>query len=134
MIGNFDYVINQKNTVAFRFFWAHDPAAITESCAGSGSGANATGTITPCLLGAPGLTNFPAMYDTLRLTTLVTNNFVNEARLSIQTIQAHPVQLIPFTNAQVGIANIIPAEPSLDTIIIKTPKIAVWRWQQPGEL
>ena len=123
VIGNFDYVINQKNTLAFRFFWSHDPASITESCAGSGSGANATGTITPCLLGAPGLTNFPAMYDTLRLTTLVTNNFVNEARLSIQTIQAHPVQQIPFTNAQVGIANIIPAEPSLDTIIIKNPNV-----------
>jgi len=123
VIGNFDYQINQKNTLAFRFFWSHDPASITESCAGSGSGANATGTITPCLLGAPGLTNFPAMYDTLRLTTLVTNNFVNEARLSIQTIQAHPVQQIPFTNAQVGIANIIPAEPSLDTIIIKNPNV-----------
>jgi hypothetical protein len=123
VIGNFDYVINQKNTLAFRFFWAHDPASITESCAGSGGSANAAGTITPCLLGAPGLTNFPAMYDTLRLTTLVTNNLVNEARLSIQTIQAHPVQQIPFTNAQVGIANIIAAEPSLDTIIINNPKM-----------
>jgi Carboxypeptidase regulatory-like domain len=123
VIGNFDYVINQKNTLGFRFFWAHDPAAITMSCAGSGGGANSTGTITACLPGAPGLTNFPAMYDTLRLTTLVTNNFVNEARLSLQTIQAHPVQQIPFTNAQVGIANIIPAEPSLDTIIINNPKI-----------
>jgi hypothetical protein len=123
VIGNFDYQINQKNTLGFRFFWAHDPAAITMSCAGSGGSANAAGTITPCLAGAPGLTNFPAMYDTLRLTTLVTNNFVNEARLSIQTIQAHPVQQIPFTNAQVGIANIIAAEPSLDTIIINNPKV-----------
>jgi hypothetical protein len=123
VIGNFDYQINQKNTLGFRFFWAHDPAAITMSCAGSGGGANSTGTITACLPGAPGLTNFPAMYDTLRLTTLVTNNFVNEARLSIQTIQAHPVQQIPFTNAQVGIANIIPAEPSLDQIVINNPKM-----------
>jgi hypothetical protein len=123
IIGNFDYTINQKNTLSFRFFWSHDPAAITMSCAGSGGGANSTGTITACLPGAPGLTNFPAMYDTLRLTTLVTNNVVNEARLSVQTIGAQPVQLIPFTNAQVGIANIIPAEPSLDTIIINNPKM-----------
>jgi hypothetical protein len=122
VIGNFDYTVTPKNTLSLRFFWSEDPARITMSCAGSGGGANATGSITGCLPGAPGLTNFPAMYDTLRLTTLVTNNLVNEARLSIQTIGAQPVQLIPFKNADVGIANIIPGEPDLDTIIIANGK------------
>ncbi len=123
VIGNFDYVMTSKNTLSFRYFWSDDPAAITMSCAGSGGGANAAGTITACLPGAPGLTDFPAMYDTLRLTSLLTNNVVNEARFSLQTVKATPTQLIPFTNAQVGIANIIPGEPALDTINITNPKV-----------
>jgi hypothetical protein len=123
ILGNVDYVINSKNTLSLRYFYSRDPASITIGCAGSGGAATSTGTITPCLPGAPGTTNFPASYTTLKLTSLVTNNFVNEARLSVQTVKILPTQGIPFTDQQVGITPIVPSINALAQITFTTPKI-----------
>ena len=66
---NFDYLINTKNTLAGRWFFTNDPQ------------------IAPLggqLPGAPSYLGFDNVNSVLKLTTIVTNSIVNEARVSYQ--------------------------------------------------
>ncbi len=72
--GNVDYVLNSRNTISGRFFYSsvHTIGPI---------GIGATGSaITQGLPGAPGSFTFPTEYTTGKLTTIVSNNVVNEAK------------------------------------------------------
>jgi hypothetical protein len=92
---NFDYLINSKHTLAGRWFYTNDPQ------------------IAPLggqLPGAPGLLGFDNVNSVLKLTTLVSNSIVNEARVSMQRNLSQTVpQAVPgVTNAQLGITPNVP--------------------------
>jgi hypothetical protein len=108
VLGNFDYVINNKNTLSTRYFFGIYPTTYPFSCAAGGG----------CLPTSGAHTDYENQDMVFKLTSILTNNLVNEARISIQRndVSGAPVQ--PFTDAQVGIAAISPSiAPNLDTII-----------------
>jgi len=107
-IGNADYVIDGKNTMAARWFYADDPTVLSFSCAAGGS----------CVPGT-GLTNHYGNRDlVLRLTSVVTNSLVNEARFSVQRSLTDQTPTVPFTDTQVGILPVIPQENILNQIVV----------------
>ncbi|HWH57223.1 MAG TPA: hypothetical protein VN682_06310, partial [Terriglobales bacterium] len=71
-VANGDYVFNSKNTLSTKYFYTHNPYT---TFLGQGGG-NLPGTPEGVLFG-----NHAAV---AKLTTLVTSNFVNEARISFQ--------------------------------------------------
>ncbi len=71
-VANGDYVFNSKNTLSTKYFYTHNPYT---TFLGQGGG-NLPGTPEGVLFG-----NHAAV---AKLTTLVTSNFVNEARVSFQ--------------------------------------------------
>ena len=72
-LGNADYIINSKNTLSQKFFTSTDPQVQPFTCLGAG-----------CAPGAPTAVTYTSTSETIKLTTLVTNNFVNEAFFSFQ--------------------------------------------------
>jgi hypothetical protein len=111
-LGNVDYVINSKNTFAGRWSYSRD---VTNAPMGCGATGNA---ITKCLPGGPGLVAFTTQYMVGKLTTTVTNNVVNEARLSLQRVLTGLQNQIPFTDTQVGMAPIVPSFNVFNTMTI----------------
>jgi hypothetical protein len=71
-VANGDYIFNSKNTLSTKYFYTHNPYT---TYLGQGGG-NLPGTPEGILFG-----NQAAV---AKLTTIVTNNFVNEARVSFQ--------------------------------------------------
>jgi hypothetical protein len=69
LVANFDYVINSKHTLAGRYFYTNNPQTLT---------------LGGELPGAPSLLGFSNHDAVLKLTSLVTNTIVNEARISYQ--------------------------------------------------
>jgi hypothetical protein len=107
-IGNIDYVIDSKNTLSGRWFYADDPYVLNFSCAAGGS----------CLPGT-GLDNHYGNRDyVLRLTSVLTNNLVNEARFSLQRSLTNQNPTVPFTDSQVGILPVVPTENLLNQIVV----------------
>ena len=98
-MGNFDYVINGKNTLSGRYQYERDPLEAPFPV----QNALQQGNFVP---GNPIETikwNHSAI---LRLTTVVSNNVVNEAHVAYQR---YPIQnniLTPFTNSQVGVTDL----------------------------
>jgi len=95
-IANVDYVINSKNTLAMRYLFSEDPQ------------------VTPFGSGVPG-TPVASYYantnSVLKLTTLITNTFVNEAHATVQRNIANGTDSVPqYTAQSVGITPIIPQE------------------------
>jgi hypothetical protein len=121
-VGNLDYVINGKNTLSGRWFISMIPQSVTFGCGVTGTVGT---TILPCLPDNPGTTYYKNQYINLKLTTLVSNNLVNEARLSVQQAYADLTNAGPFSNGQVGITSIYPGflytpgNDPLGTIIVK---------------
>jgi Carboxypeptidase regulatory-like domain/TonB-dependent Receptor Plug Domain len=72
-LANFDYVVNQKNTLSEKFFTSKDPQVQPFTCLGGG-----------CTPGAPTAVTYTSDSGTLKLTTVATNNLVNEAFFSFQ--------------------------------------------------
>jgi hypothetical protein len=111
MVTNGDYLLNSKNTLAMRYFYSRDPrTAPFYSIIGGG------------LPGAPqdGLyTNHAAA---LKLTTLVTSSFVNEARVSFQRIFAQLSDVLPAgsTPQNLGITPMIPTQTQAPTLAFLT--------------
>jgi hypothetical protein len=105
-IGNFDYVLNSRETLSGRYEYETDPTnasfpVINATLAGTslpGTPVNAT------KLGHSAL---------LRLTSILTNSLVNEARVSFQRYNAVNSEGDPFTDTQVGVTPLNPA-PSLN--------------------
>jgi len=104
-VGNLDYVINGKNTLSARWFIALLPQSVSFGC---GVTAAVGVVILPCLPDDPGTIYYHDQYANLKLTTILTNNLVNEARLSGQQANALLVNTGPFTNSQVGIQALYP--------------------------
>jgi len=77
-LGNVDYVINSKNTVSQKFFTSTDPQVQPFTCIFGG-----------CTPGTPTAVTYSATSETLKLTTVVTNNFINEAYFSFQRQTAY---------------------------------------------
>ncbi len=111
-IVNADYVINDKNTLSSRWTYSHALTTATMGCNPTSA------TLTLCLPGAGALILIPTQYYVEKLTTSLTSNLVNEVRFSVQRSVGDPQQTTTFTNAQVGLPNIVPSVPYLDGITI----------------
>ncbi len=112
LVGNWDWVISSKNTLSGRYFYSSDP---TEAPFGNGSTSTTPGT---GLIGAPLKTTFTYDNLVLKLTSLITNNLVNEFRATYQLYKANDVPQIPFTNEQVGIQTLVPGIDQLANVSI----------------
>jgi len=99
-MGNWDYVINSKHTLSGRYYFEADPT--TGSFASNGTSITASNV----LPGSPVLAQKTNQAAVLRLTSIVSNNFVNEARVSYQRTIASANELTPFTDSQVGVTPI----------------------------
>jgi hypothetical protein len=82
-----------------------------------GCGATSS-TPTACLPGSPGTLLNANQYAVLKLTTLISNNLVNEAHASVQITATAPTNGVPFTDTQVGIAPMIPSFNILNTVTV----------------
>ncbi len=104
-VGNVDYVINSKNTLSGRWFYTDGPTTYSFWCGTTVVGGTVPGT---CLPSTGSLANYSVTDTVVKLTSILTNNLVNEARFSIQRPAANPTNTVPFTNNQVGIASLNP--------------------------
>ena len=105
-VGNLDYLLNSKNTIAARFFTSQDPQTIPFT--------NANGE----LPGTPASYLYSNSNAVLKLTTIITNNLVNEARGSFQRNITFNQNGDPFTNTQVGMTPITPGNTSFNPITV----------------
>jgi len=74
-MGNADYVLSSKHTLTEKYFFSNDPQIQSFSCLGG------------CYPGAPEDAKYGAQSLVLKLTSVVTNNFVNEAQFSFQRLK-----------------------------------------------
>ena len=100
-LGNFDYVINSRNTLSGRYEYETDPLNATMPVIN----ATVAGTDLP---GNPATTTKTDHAAILKLTTIVTPNFVNEARISLQRYITLDTEQSPYRNSQVGITDLDP--------------------------
>ena len=125
---NTDYVISSKNTLTEKYFFSSDPQTQSFSCI-----------VTGCDPGAPEDAQYGAQSAVVRLTTVVTSNFVNEVFGSFQrlflnvsdgvTVQScagdgiTPLNIIPAINNGVAGAPAGPRASSrrLPPAIARTP-------------
>ena len=104
-IANADYVINSKNTLAMRYLFTEDPQEVPFGIAS--------------IPGTPSFTYYANTNSVLRLTTLVTNSFVNEAHATVQRNIANGHDETPqYTPQSVGITPIIPQQTQPPVMII----------------
>jgi hypothetical protein len=101
VVLNGDYAINPKNSLAMRYFYSRSPR------------------VTPLIQliggGLPGVSQDAYYANTnavLRLTTLVTNSFINEARMSFQRNLAQTSNNLPAgaSPAALGITPLVPTQ------------------------
>ncbi len=110
-MGNGDYVINEKNTLALRYQYERDPLQAPFPVLN----ANLAGSYLP---GFPVVTtkwNHAAM---VKLTTILTPTLVNEAHVAYQFNGVIDTINTPFTNTQVGITPFDSRLPVLSDITI----------------
>ena len=116
LIANADWVINQKNTLAVRYFWTADPQFLPFPPGLSGVSSNTEG--------SPVTLKYGNTNAVLRLTTLVTNNLVNELHASGQRNVAHGTDSTPVTPQSIGQATIVPTMTELPvTVIFNGPSL-----------
>jgi len=127
-LANFDYVISPKNTLSERFFTSKDPQDQSFVCLnGIGSLLNS------CAPDSPEVVTYTSDSGVLKLTTVATNNFVNEALFSFQrgTTVAGPGNY--FTACSVGITpplangncGNVPSLKGLNPIPFEVPTISL---------
>ena len=102
LLTNFDYLINGKHTVSGRYMYSADPTTAPFHCG------IANGPVASCVPGAPVTFSYPDHAAVLRLTSVLSSHFVNEARISYQRFESITQNLVPFTNSQVGITGLTP--------------------------
>lgn len=110
LILNGDYLINSKNTLSARYFWAHDPQTLPLGGGG--------------LPGTP-ISLFYENVDTvLKLTTLVSANLVNEIHIAGQYNVAKGHDSTVATPQSIGQATIVPTVTELPvTVILNGPSL-----------
>ena len=106
-VANVDYVINNQHTLSARFFTSQDPQTIPFSSANGE------------LPGTPASYLYANTNAALKLTSILTNTLVNEARLSYQRNLASNSNGVPYTATQLGMTPINPAIPVLNPITIQ---------------
>jgi hypothetical protein len=111
-VGNVDYVLNDKNTLSGRWSYSGDLTNATMDCSATGS------TISQCLPGNPAQIWFMTQYALLKLTSSLSPNLVNEARLSMQRNIVGPQNEVPVTDTQVGITPLVPSVNTLDSVTV----------------
>ena len=105
-MGNVDYVINEKNTLAIRYQYEKDPLNAPFPVLN----ANLAGSYVP---GSPVVTTKWNHAAAVKLTTILTPTIVNEAHVAYQFNGVIDATNTPFTNTQVGITSL---EPGLNTL------------------
>ena len=108
---NGDYLINPKNTLAMRFLYSSDPRTAQFNTPIGGA-----------LPGAPEQLNFSNTNAVLKLTTILSNTLVNEARASFQRLFTQLSDSLPsgWTPQNLGITPIVPSQtqgPALSFLI-----------------
>jgi Carboxypeptidase regulatory-like domain len=99
-LGNADYVISNKNTLYERFLFGKDPQTQTFNCFINGS---------ICNPGAPINALYENYVGQLKLSTVVTSNFVNEARFSFHRDIENNTDPTPVLSCDLSsAANVIP--------------------------
>jgi hypothetical protein len=98
---NGDYIINSKNTLAMRFLYSTDPRTAQFNTPIGGA-----------LPGAPFPQQFSNTNTVLKLTTIVSNTFVNEIRGSFQRLFSKLADDLPagWTPQNLGITPIVPSQ------------------------
>jgi len=98
---NGDYLINPKNTLAMRFLYSTDPRTIQFNTPIGGA-----------LPGAPEKSTYSNTNAVLKLTTIVSNTLVNEARGSFQRLFNQASDVVPagWTPQNLGITPIVPSQ------------------------
>jgi hypothetical protein len=112
-IGNMDFVANSKNTLALRWFFDQVGTLAPFNCAATAGAVPGV-----CLPDTGANIQFRNQDVILKLTTIATNNLVNEARVSLQRDRTHLRNANPFTDTQFGIAPLVPQIPFLDTVTV----------------
>ncbi|HEY7387929.1 MAG TPA: carboxypeptidase regulatory-like domain-containing protein [Bryobacteraceae bacterium] len=102
-VDNVDYVINSRNTFGARFFWTSSDTL--EPIANN-------------LPGTPITLRYNNIDSVLKLTTLVTNTFVNELHVSGQRNGQHGSDTTPATPQSIGQATIVPTMNELPVTVI----------------
>ncbi len=127
-LGNIQYVMSSKNTLYQKFFYSKDPQLQSFTCLdGIGNLVNS------CAPGAPENVKYTSLNETLKLTTVVTNNLVNEALFSfIRTttvaaagnyLTACGVGIVPpLAN---GNCNNIPSQNGINPVQLQIPTITI---------
>ena len=106
---NGDYIINNKNTLSARYFWTHDPQTLP---------------LSNNLPGTPINLFYENVNTVLKLTTLVSSSFVNEAHVSGQYNVAKGHDSTPATPQSIGQATIVPTVTELPvTVIFGAPSL-----------
>ena len=100
-MGNVDYVINEKNTLAIRYQYEKDPLNAPFPVLN----ANLAGSYLP---GSPVVTTKWNHAAAVKLTTILTPAIVNEAHVAYQFNGVIDTTNTPFTNTQVGITSLEP--------------------------
>ena len=103
-IANADYVINSKHTLSARYFFTHNPQTVPFGIGG--------------LPGTPIHNDYSNTNAVLKLTSVITPNFVNEARMSGQRNYAFGTDSTPGTPQQVGQTPIVPSMTELPVTVI----------------
>ncbi len=106
-VANIDYLLTSRETISGRFFTTQDPELISFSNAGLVE-----------LPGTPANGLYANTNGVLKLTSILTNTIVNEARVSVQRNLAAFNNTEPFTNPGLGITPINPAIPVVTPITI----------------
>lgn len=111
-MGNWDYIVNAKNTLSGRYYYETDPTSAPFAASGTST------TASSILPGNPVTSDKTNEVSLLRLTTILSNNTVNEARVSYQRVYTTATEGTPFTNSEVGITDVSPALNYLDNVSI----------------
>jgi Carboxypeptidase regulatory-like domain len=102
-MGNWDYVLSSKHTLSGRYSFEADPILGTFASNGTSITASTN------LLGSGVTAQKENQTALLKLTSVLSNSVVNEARVSYQRVVTTANELTPFTDSQVGVTPISPA-------------------------
>src|ERR1700744_3537543 len=103
VIVNGDYLINSKNTFSARYFWTSNPQTLP---------------LSNNLPGTPISLKYNNTNAVLKLTTLITNNLVNEVHAAGQYNGQNGSDTTPATPQSIGQATIVPTMTELPVTVI----------------
>jgi len=116
---NGDYLINSKNTLAARYFYTRDPQ---------------TSPLNGNLPGNPSVNYYSNTNSSLKLTTIISNSFVNELRGSMQRNLANlqEVSVPGSTPADLGLTPLVPGLPLAPSMFIFTQGYSLFNSFNPA--